>query len=49
MSKKTVKKEIKEVKTEVKEVYVTEQSTPLKVEKPIEEKKVEEKPAVLSL
>jgi len=36
-------------KTEVKEVYVQDQSTPLEVEKPVEEKKEEEKPAVLSL
>jgi|TARA_R110002020_G_C16193529_1_gene765698 hypothetical protein len=39
----------KSKKTEVKEVYVQEQSVPLKVEKPVEEKKKEEKPEVLSL
>ena len=53
MSKKTVKKEVKkevkEIQTEEKEVYGTEQSTPLKVTKPVEEKKVEEKPTVLHL
>ena len=49
MTNKSNKKEVKEVKTEIKEVFVTEQSTPVKVEVLVEEKKVEEKPKVLSL
>ena len=48
-NKKPIKAEKEPVKTEIKEIYVQEQSTPVKVEVLVEEKKVEEKPKVLSL
>jgi len=47
MAKKDKKSE--EVETEVTEVMVPEQTEPLRVEKPVEEEKEEEKPSVLTI